>query len=116
MDHQPRALKIQILMHHGFTQSGPLFHAKARALEKNLEEAFPPASANKPVSLPAYPGNVELFYPTAPVRLSSADIPGFGVQSADETTQKRTDGGYETGIKSFSPMTRWRKDSRACQR
>lgn len=50
-------------MLHGFTQSGPLFHAKTRALEKSLRKAFP---------------SINLHYPTAPIRLPKADIPTFG--------------------------------------
>jgi predicted esterase len=45
----------------GFTQSGPLFHAKTRALEKNLQKAFP--------------AGLTLSYPTAPIHLARADIP-----------------------------------------
>ena len=48
-------------MLHGYTQSGPLFRAKTRALEKNLAKAFPQG--------------VRLEYPTAPLRLSPADLP-----------------------------------------
>ncbi|KAG4415009.1 hypothetical protein IFR04_011830, partial [Cadophora malorum] len=33
--------KLKILMLHGYTQSGPLFHAKTRALEKLLTKSFP---------------------------------------------------------------------------
>jgi len=47
-------------MLHGFTQSGPLFHAKTRALEKNLQKAFP---------------SIKLHYPTAPIRLPKTDLP-----------------------------------------
>ena len=47
-------------MLHGYTQSGPLFHAKTRALEKNLHKAFPGA---------------QLVYPTAPIKLLGPDIP-----------------------------------------
>jgi hypothetical protein len=49
-------------MLHGYTQSGPLFRAKTRALEKNLLKAFPQG--------------IHLAYPTAPHRLSPADVPG----------------------------------------
>lgn len=72
--------KLKILMLHGFTQSGPLFHAKTRALEKNLEKHFP--AAPKPGHLPNYPGGVELHYPTAPIKLSVSDIPGHDVDGA----------------------------------
>ena len=54
---------LRILMIHGYTQSGPLFRAKTRALEKKLLKAFP--------------AGVSLVYPTAPIRLAPADIPGF---------------------------------------
>lgn len=72
--------KLKILMLHGYTQSGPLFHAKTRALEKNLDKAFP--AAPKPGHLPNYPGGVELVYPTAPIKLSISDIPGYDVDGA----------------------------------
>ncbi|KAG9237975.1 serine hydrolase FSH [Amylocarpus encephaloides] len=71
----PRRLKI--LMLHGFTQSGPLFRSKTRALEKLLIKAFPAT----PKSL--FPGGVSLVYPTGPIRLQPADIPGFSVSDAD---------------------------------
>ncbi|KAF2651612.1 dihydrofolate reductase [Lophiostoma macrostomum CBS 122681] len=57
----PPKRPIKVLMLHGFTQSGPLFHAKTRALEKNLQKAFP--------------AGITLSYPTAPLRLSPADVP-----------------------------------------
>ncbi|KAF2795506.1 dihydrofolate reductase [Melanomma pulvis-pyrius CBS 109.77] len=57
----PPRTPIKLLMLHGFTQSGPLFHAKTRALEKNLVKAFP--------------AGITLHYPTAPIRLAPADIP-----------------------------------------
>lgn len=60
---------LKILMLHGYTQSGPLFHAKTRALEKNLQKAFP--------------AGLTLTYPTAPLRLYAADIPN---PSALDTT------------------------------
>ncbi len=46
----------------GYTQSGPLFHAKTRALEKALTKSHP---------------TISLSYPTAPLKLRPADIPGF---------------------------------------
>lgn len=67
-------------MIHGYTQSGPLFHAKTKALEKSLIKAFPPAP--QPGSLKAFPGGVELIYPTGPIRLEAADIPGFDVDGS----------------------------------
>lgn len=50
----------------GFTQSGPGFRAKTRAMEKLLAKTLAPISL-----LPV------LFYPTGPQRLSAADIPGY---------------------------------------
>ncbi|KAL2430779.1 Esterase inpF [Exophiala dermatitidis] len=52
----------KVLMLHGYTQNGPLFHAKTRALEKNLQKIFP---------------GISLSYPTGPLRLKPSDIPGF---------------------------------------
>lgn len=50
----------------GYTQSGPLFRAKTRALEKLLTKLLAPISL-----LPA------CIYPTAPNRLRADDIPGY---------------------------------------
>ncbi|KAK3695912.1 hypothetical protein LTR37_018267 [Vermiconidia calcicola] len=69
--------KLKILMLHGFTQTGPLFEIKTKALKKSLEKSFP--AAPKPGYLRNYPGGVELHYPTAPIRLDVADIPGYDV-------------------------------------
>ncbi|KAI9708943.1 MAG: hypothetical protein M1820_003637 [Bogoriella megaspora] len=77
----PSPRKLKVLMLHGFTQSGPLFHAKTRALEKNLIKAFP--SAPNPSHHPSYPGGISLHYPTAPIKLAIPDIPGFDVDGAN---------------------------------
>ena len=45
----------------GYTQSGPLFHSKTRALEKHLHRTL---------------AGVEFVYPTAPLKLHPADFPG----------------------------------------
>lgn len=76
----PSTRKLKILMLHGFTQTGPLFEIKTKALKKSLEKAFP--SAPKPGHLKQYPGGVELHYPTAPIRLDSQDIPGYDVDGS----------------------------------
>ncbi|KAE8151891.1 serine hydrolase FSH [Aspergillus avenaceus] len=60
MSRQP----LKLLMLHGYTQSGPLFHAKSRALIKHITKAFPLHE-------------VSAIYPTAPLRLNPADIPGY---------------------------------------
>ncbi|KAJ4421049.1 Family of serine hydrolases 3 [Gnomoniopsis sp. IMI 355080] len=77
--------EIRILMLHGYTQSGPLFRSKTRALEKLLAKALTPFHLTP-----------TLIYPTAPNRLSAADIPGYPSASspsgaADEETPETTD-------------------------
>ncbi|GAM88949.1 hypothetical protein ANO11243_069830 [Dothideomycetidae sp. 11243] len=57
--------KLRILCLHGYTQTGPLFRAKTRALEKSLSKHL----------APLFPSGVELFFPDAPVLLSKADFP-----------------------------------------
>lgn len=65
--------RLRILMLHGFTQSGPLFHAKTRALEKNLKKAFP-----------APTHELEMVYPTGPIRTRPVDLPdSFTTRDAD---------------------------------
>ncbi|TVY39418.1 Dihydrofolate reductase, partial [Lachnellula occidentalis] len=116
----PAPRKLKILMLHGYTQSGSLFHGKTRSLEKILIKAFPPPpppphnkslpasafSGTPPISFPPFtlshfsnttqrikeqenshhsPG-VTLIYPTAPILLHPADIPGF-----DPSTQESRD-------------------------
>lgn len=68
----------------GFTQSGSVFRAKTRALEKLLAKLLAPASI-----LPI------LFYPTGPNRLSPKDIPGF-VPPADEGDDGAAEGETDT--------------------
>lgn len=63
----------------GYTQSGALFHAKTRSLEKLLLKSFP-AKPTSPLYA-TYPGGITLTYPTAPIRLLPADIPGADLQS-----------------------------------
>ncbi|RVX70158.1 hypothetical protein B0A52_05491 [Exophiala mesophila] len=61
---------LRILMLHGYTQSGQLFHAKTRVLEKHLLKFFP---------------GVSLSYPTAPIRLRPSDVPGFDASTSEES-------------------------------
>lgn len=65
---------LKLLMLHGYTQSGTLFHAKSRALIKHIQKAFPTYE-------------VTAIYPTAPLRLKPSDIPGYepseGTESED---------------------------------
>ncbi|GAB1312511.1 Family of serine hydrolases 3 [Madurella fahalii] len=75
--------EIRILMLHGYTQSGALFRAKTRALEKLLAKALAPLGL-----VPA------LLYPTAPNRLSPRDIPGYepsGPNDEGGETEEATD-------------------------
>ncbi|KAK5257837.1 Family of serine hydrolases 3, partial [Exophiala xenobiotica] len=60
---------IKVLMLHGYTQNGPLFHAKTRAMEKHLQKAFP---------------GISLSYPTGPLRLRPRDVPGFDPTSSED--------------------------------
>lgn len=55
---------LKILMLHGYTQSGTLFHAKTRALTKHIQKAFPLHEVNA-------------IYPTGPIKLDPSDIPGY---------------------------------------
>lgn len=67
----------------GYTQSGPLFRSKTRALEKMLAKSLNPFHLHP-----------TLIYPTAPNRLSPADIPGYQSstsEAADEESPETTD-------------------------
>ncbi|KAL4924894.1 alpha/beta hydrolase [Aspergillus undulatus] len=64
---------LKLLMLHGYTQSGPLFHAKSRALIKHITKAFPLHE-------------IAAIYPTGPLRLNPSDIPGY-VPSEEKTDE-----------------------------
>ncbi|KAF1983855.1 FSH1-domain-containing protein [Aulographum hederae CBS 113979] len=68
---------LRILMLHGYTQSGPMFRIKTRALEKNLSKHFP--------------AGLELVYPTAPIHLSKADIPTWDQTSVSANASFNND-------------------------
>ena len=53
---------MKILMLHGYTQNGPLFHAKTKVLEKHLKKIYP---------------DLILTFPTGPLQLRAEDVPGF---------------------------------------
>ncbi|OQD77324.1 hypothetical protein PENDEC_c003G03405 [Penicillium decumbens] len=55
---------LKLLMLHGYTQSGTVFHAKSRALVKHIQKSFPLHEVNA-------------VYPTGPLRLKASDIPGY---------------------------------------
>ena len=61
---------LRILLLHGYTQSGPLFSAKTRALYKAFQKSFSPRS-------------IQFSYPTGPHRLRATDIPGSSPDQAD---------------------------------
>jgi predicted esterase len=78
--HVSHSILTNLTLVSGYTQSGPLFHAKTRALEKLLIKSFPPSppAPHRPSPLQQiYPGGPQLIYPTAPIRLFPADIPGY---------------------------------------
>lgn len=60
--------EVKILMLHGYTQSGPLFSSKTKALSKLLAKTLSPAPLNL---------HPTLVFPTAPHRLRPSDIPGY---------------------------------------
>lgn len=62
-------------MLHGFTQSGPLFRAKTRALEKLLAKHLSPTP-------------LELVYPTAPILLQPSDVPTFNSVNQSEHSDR----------------------------
>ncbi|KAK4672018.1 Family of serine hydrolases 3 [Podospora pseudoanserina] len=73
VNNKPPKKEVKILMLHGYTQSGPLFRAKTRAVEKLLVKALAPRNF-----IPS------LIYPTAPNRLYPRDIPGYQPSSDNE--------------------------------
>ncbi|KAK0726219.1 serine hydrolase FSH [Apiosordaria backusii] len=72
-NNKPPKRVVKILMLHGYTQSGPLFRAKTRAVEKLLAKALAPRNL-----VPS------LIYPTAPNRLYPRDIPDYQPSSDNE--------------------------------
>lgn len=76
--------ELKILMLHGYTQSGPLFRSKTRALEKLLVKALNPIALHP-----------TLIYPTAPNRLSPRDIPGY-LASSDANPEEDEDKEYDS--------------------
>ena len=60
---------IKVLMIHGYTQNGQLFHAKTRVMEKHLQKILP---------------GISLSYPTGPLQLKPSDVPGFDPSSSED--------------------------------
>ncbi|KAI9670736.1 MAG: hypothetical protein M1817_003846 [Caeruleum heppii] len=105
-------MTLKILMLHGFTQSGPLFHAKTRALEKALHKALAPPS--QPGQLPGPQGGLQLIYATAPVKLRPADSPDF-FASSQRAASSRSSGPAVPDADPDGPLDPdawgwWRKD------
>lgn len=63
-------IPLKVLLLHGYTQSGPLFSAKSRALHKALQKSFSPRP-------------VHFSYPTGPIRLKPADVLGSSPPGPD---------------------------------
>ena len=79
---------LKILCLHGYTQSGPQFSSKTGALRKALSSALSPRP-------------LQFSYPTAPLRLHAADIPGYKVE---------TDGATETeAMQAIEAYGWWRR-------
>lgn len=66
-------------MLHGYTQSGPSFNGKTKALEKSLNKAFP---------------GVVLSYPTGPMKLRASDIPGFDLSQVEDEGEEQESYGW----------------------
>lgn len=94
---------LKVLMLHGYTQNGQLFHAKTRVLEKHLQKAFP---------------SISLSYPTGPIPLKATDVPGFDPTTAADPDDveaygwwRRSDTsdppeymGFNTGLETISKV------------
>ncbi|KAH0607425.1 uncharacterized protein H6S33_002459 [Morchella sextelata] len=71
------AAPLKLLFLHGYTQSGPLFHAKTKALEKLL--------------LKSLPAGTTLTFPTAPHLLKLSDLPGHTPASNEGGEEQSAD-------------------------
>lgn len=92
---------LKILMLHGYTQSGPIFHAKTRALAKHLQKSFPLHE-------------VSLCYPTGPLRLNPADIPGYTPSSETEPQEIEAYGWWRRSSTSEPPEYTGLDDGLSC--
>ncbi|KAI0835462.1 serine hydrolase-domain-containing protein [Hypoxylon sp. FL0890] len=75
--------ETKILMLHGYTQSGPLFSSKTKALSKLLTKALSP---------PPFNLHPTLIYPTGPHRLRPSDIPGYVPPEGEEAAAEEDEG------------------------
>jgi predicted esterase len=60
----------------GYTQSGPLFQAKTQRIKKLLEKSL----ASAPIKTDPQINGVDLFFPTGPFKVTSADLNGAEVR------------------------------------
>ncbi|TIA30699.1 FSH1-domain-containing protein [Aureobasidium pullulans] len=87
--------KLKILMLHGYTQSGPLFQAKTQRVKKLLEKSL----ASSPIKTESPISGVELFYPTGPFKVTSADMKGVEVrEEANGWWKLRERGEMQEGV------------------
>ncbi|RYO85559.1 hypothetical protein DL766_007546 [Monosporascus sp. MC13-8B] len=93
--------ELKILMLHGYTQSGPLFDTKTRALAKLLTKALSPA----PLSTAP-----RLVFPTGPHRLRARDVPGFASSSSSSPPASHDGAAEEEGDEDSDSWAWWRKD------
>ncbi|KAG9854620.1 FSH1-domain-containing protein, partial [Aureobasidium melanogenum] len=91
----PQSRKLKILMLHGYTQSGPLFQAKTQRIKKLLEKSL----ASLPIKTDTPITGIDLFYPTGPFKVSSADLNGAEVrQDANGWWKLRDRGEIQEGV------------------
>ncbi|RAK76646.1 alpha/beta hydrolase [Aspergillus fijiensis CBS 313.89] len=95
----PPGTPLKLLCLHGYTQSGPLFHAKTRAVIKHLTKALSPTYT------------VTTSYPTGPHRLLASDIPGYeppttqgGIASTDEVEDPEAYGWFRRSNTANPPL------------
>ncbi|KAH9883364.1 serine hydrolase-domain-containing protein [Xylariomycetidae sp. FL2044] len=74
--------ELKILMLHGYTQSGPLFSSKTKALAKLLTKALSPPPLNL---------HPTLLYPSGPHNLRPSDIPGYDGKGDEEEDEEEED-------------------------
>jgi len=79
---EPSTRMFKVLMLHGYTQSGPLFRTKTRAIEKILNKQFSSEKMDPSSCFFGYTG-VQLIYPTGPVRLCPHNMLSYSAKSKE---------------------------------
>lgn len=69
---EPQISSMKVLMLHGYTQNGELFHVKTRVLQKHLQKIFP---------------GITFTFPTGPLRLNLTDVPGYDSAAQADGTE-----------------------------